>query len=181
MQLQPWDEIIAGCRNRSVAAQSTAYRQSWRVVFPAVYGLLRNREEAEDVMQDGYVKAFARIDELREAERFVPWMKSICMRHALDKLRAKQRQNKWFPDFEAHTHSEHAPDETVEWQSEQLTRVKAAMDQLPEGYRVVIRLYLLEDMSHEDVAEMLGITPGTARSQYSRAMKKLKQTVTELT
>lgn len=179
MHPETWRDLINECLRGHAPSQVEVYRRSWREVYPAVYGLLRNKQEAEDAMQDGYIKAFDRLKELRESESFVPWVKRICMHKALDRLRSMQRLKTWEIKERESPQTEHEVGN--EWKEEQLERLKDAMEELPEGYRVVVRLYALEEMSHEEVGEMLGITASTARSQYSRALRKLREELTKST
>src|SRR6185436_11788428 len=81
--------IIAGCKRGEHASQCEAYRRSWRQIYPAVYHILRNREEAEDLVQESLVKGFSRLNELKDDEKYVPWQKQIALRAALNHVKRK--------------------------------------------------------------------------------------------
>ncbi|MFN8698411.1 MAG: RNA polymerase sigma factor [Flavobacteriales bacterium] len=165
-----WHDIIRRCRSGDEKAQMEAYRRTWKFVFPAVYRVLRNREEAEDIMQEAYIKGFMKLKELREPDRYPHWQKQIAVRQALNRLR--QLRPTWHlePEMEA------TPEEAEPvWDDIDPDAVAREVERLPEGYRIVVELHVMEQLSHEEVGEALGIKASSARSQYTRAIQKLRQ------
>ncbi len=135
-----------------------------------MYNVLRNKEEAEDVMQESMMKGFDRLSELKEAEKYVGWQKMIAVRMALNKLRSKKSLallfgEKELPDVAEPEAELHVFDVEV---------LKQKIEEMPHGYRLVVKLHLEEEMSHEEIGEHLGINASTSRSQYCRAIAKLK-------
>lgn len=151
---------------------SALYKHTWKKVYPSVVFLLKNKEEAEDIMQEGFIKGFQRINELKEAEKFVPWLKSICLRKGLDHLRKKNIfQSRDFVE----ERYEHIPiEENVEYKMEWNDNLFDALKRIPQGFQAVIQLHAFEGMTHVEIAQNLGITASTARSQYARAIQKLR-------
>ena len=132
--------------------------------------MLGNAIEAEDVMQEAFLKAFTKIDTYEGKVSFGAWLKKIVINRSLDQL--KKRKVK-FEEL-----SEKIPDEDpvhFEISEIQMEQLKKAIQQLPDGYRVVLSLYLLEGYDHEEIAQILGITNVSSRSQYLRAKLKLRQ------
>lgn len=164
-----WTEIVSACRRGDHRAQTLAYRQSWRMIFPSVHRIIRDKAEAEDVMQEAVIKGFERLEELKDPEKYIGWQKQICTRAALNKLRSRKAVHSLFPEYP----SREEPDEK-DLPELDAGAVKKHLENMPEGYRLVINLHILEGMSHEEIGTQLGITASTSRSQYSRAINKLK-------
>lgn len=164
--------LIEKAKNGDTASMSALYKMTWNQIYPSVLFLLKNKEEAEDVMQEGYLKGFQKLGELKEAEKFVPWLKSICLRKGLDFLRkAKLNTSR---DFEEE-HFAHIEDEVEDDQMEMTENLLQTITNLPRGFQVVIQMHAFEGMPHAEIAAHLGITPSTARSQYARAIQKLRK------
>lgn len=126
--------------------------------------------EAEDVMQEAFLNAFTKIDTYQGVVSFGAWLKKIVINRSLDHL--KKRKVK-FEEL-----NEKIPDEepvNIEISEIQMEKLKDAIQQLPDGYRVVLSLYLLEGYDHEEIAQILGITNVSSRSQYMRAKLKLRE------
>lgn len=126
--------------------------------------------EAEDVMQEAFLNAFTKIDTYLGVVSFGAWLKKIVINRSLDHL--KKRKVK-FEEL-----NEKIPDEepvNIEISEIQMEKLKNAIQQLPDGYRVVLSLYLLEGYDHEEIAQILGITNVSSRSQYMRAKLKLRE------
>lgn len=132
--------------------------------------MLGNEVEAEDVMQESFLKAFTKIDTYEGKVSFGAWLKKIVINRSLDEL--KKRKVK-FEEL-----NEKIPDEvpvSIEISEIQMEKLKKTISQLPDGYRVVLSLHLLEGYDHEEIAEILGISNGSSRSQFLRAKLKLRQ------
>lgn len=126
--------------------------------------------EAEDVMQEAFLNAFTKIDTYLGVVSFGAWLKKIVINRSLDHL--KKRKVK-FEEL-----NEKIPDQepvSIEISEIQMEKLKNAIQQLPDGYRVVLSLYLLEGYDHEEIAQILGITNVSSRSQYMRAKLKLRE------
>jgi len=170
--LTNWTEIVNGCKRGEQRAHSEAYRQSWKIIFPAVHRLIRDKAEAEDVMQEAVIKGFDRLGELKDAEKYIGWQKQICLRAALNKLRTQKSIPSLFPEI-----MESDESEENEIPEMDLVAVQKHLNQLPDGYRIVIKMHLLEEIPHEEIGNALGITASTSRSQYSRALNKLRKEI----
>jgi len=132
--------------------------------------LLGNAVEAEDVMQEAFLKAFTKIDSYEGKVSFGAWLKKIVINRSLDQL--KKRKVK-FEEL-----NEKIPDEKtmeISITEIQMEKLKKAIGQLPDGYRVVLTLYLLEGYDHEEIAQILNISNGASRSQFLRAKMKLRE------
>ena len=155
--------------------QCESYRRLWRIVFPSVHYILKNTEEAEDVMQESLIKGFEKLKELRDPEKYPGWQKQISLRIALGKLRQKKQITSLFNDVK--DDSEEQPLNDLLNMDVQLVHQK--LELLPQGYKLSVRLHLLEGMTHEEIADLLGIAASTSRSQYCRAIARLKRELLE--
>lgn len=130
--------------------------------------------EAEDVLQEAFLDAFCHLNTFKGQSTFGAWLKQIVVNKAINHLR--QRKMQWV-DIEEFGGDEHdiADDTPFDEEEAQLDveRVRLGIEQLPEGYRVVLSLYLFEGYDHEEISEILGISETTSRTQYMRGKKKL--------
>lgn len=128
-----------------------------------------DEDEAADVLQEAFIDAFKRLDSFREESTFGLWMKQIVVNKSLSFLR--KRTLEFAPIEEADRYEEEAPEE--EAVDLQVTRIHKAIKKLPDGYRIVLSLYLLEGYDHEEIAHILKISENTSRSQFLRAKRRL--------
>lgn len=140
------------------------------------YRICNNAEQAEDLVQEAFVSAFKNLRSYKGTASFGSWLKRIVINTSLNYLRSKKmefdelNENLDFPDDEATGYNDQ--EVTVE-------RVKDCIELLPNGYRIVLSLYLLEGYDHNEIAEILNISVSTSKSQYNRAKRKLKELLTE--
>jgi len=147
-------------------------RENQRVVYQIAYGLLGNAADAEDVTQDAFVRAYAKLAGLREPDRFRAWVCRIGRRLALNRIRADtrtRRREELAPGDSVYTVDVEALAEDREFQ----TRVQREIDLLPRKLRDVLVLCAIEDMEPSAVARLLGIPQGTVRSRLFLARKQL--------
>jgi RNA polymerase sigma-70 factor (ECF subfamily) len=171
--LKDLPEILEKCKRNERAAQADLY--TW--LAPKLLGLclryLPDRDEAEDVMQDAFVKVFMNLDSYKGEGSFEGWAKRIAVNTALTALKKKNRIR-----FERDLTVINNADITEE--EEQLVNTKqlmSCMGSLPDGYRTIINLFLVEEFSHKEIGEKLGISESTSRSQFSRARQALVKLV----
>jgi RNA polymerase sigma factor (sigma-70 family) len=135
--------------------------------------IVNNSLEAEDIMQESFLSAFEKIETYKGKVSFGAWLKRIVINNSLDTLRKKkvlfEDINKNALDIEDKGNK----DQIIDDINIQIDVVREAINKLPDGYRVVLSLYLLEGYDHEEIGEILGISGSTSRSQYTRAKQKL--------
>ena len=125
--------------------------------------------EAEDILQDAFVKAFARLGEFRAEGSFDGWLRRIVVTTALNQWqRTQQRQHLLLGEI-----AEPSAQGTDTLDRLEVVEVLALMEQLPDGCRLVLNLYAVEGYSHAEIAELLGIQPSTSKAQLSKARKQL--------
>lgn len=165
-----YQDVIERCRKGDAQAQFELYKLYYKPMYNICIHMVGNEVEAEDVMQEAFLKAFTKIDTYEGKVSFGAWLKKIVINRSLDQL--KKRKVKFVELNEKIPEEEPVSIEISEIQMEQL---KKAIQQLPDGYRVVLSLYLLEGYDHEEIAQILGISNVSSRSQYLRAKLKLRQ------
>ncbi|MCW3070172.1 MAG: polymerase [Bacteroidetes bacterium] len=162
-------DLVEQCKKGDDKAFRELYRLYAKPMFNASMRILNNRDEAEDVLQESFVAAFRHIRSFEEKGSFGSWLKRIVINRSLDALK-KQKQN--FIQVDELDIAEEEAEEENGFEYDAVTLQKA-IDRLPDGYRVILTLFLFEDYSHRMIAEKLGISESTSKSQYLRARKKL--------
>jgi RNA polymerase sigma factor (sigma-70 family) len=131
-----------------------------------------NRTDAEDILQESFIDAFAQLRSFENKSTFGAWLKQIVVFKSITLLKKKRLS---FTDLEKET--ELIEEETIDENEIEFTvqNIKKTMNQLPDGYRAVLSLYLLEGYDHEEIAEIMRISQSTVRTQYKRGKQKLLQ------
>lgn len=165
------DHLIRACRRGDQKAQFELYRLYHRAMYNTALRIVRDPADAEDVMQEAFLKAFTKLGTYRGEVTFGAWLKRIVINKSLDFLRLKKESVSLEETGEAAelTAEVHEP-EDLEYR---VDLIKHAINELPEGYRIVLTLILIEGYDHEEVSEIMGISNATSRTQYHRAKKKL--------
>lgn len=163
-------EIIDQCREGSQKAQFQLYKLYYRPMFSICMRIINNATEAEDVMQEAFLNAFTKLDTYKGEVSFGAWLKRIVINRSLDFL--KKRKVK-FDEINEKTNQ--LPDYQMEIKEVNMTVIKDAIQKLPDGYRVVLSLFLIEGYDHEEISEILGISNSNSRTQYLRAKNKLRE------
>lgn len=136
------------------------------------YRITGNEEDAEDVLQEAFISAFKNLNHYRGDSSFGSWVKKIVINKAINLL--KKRKWELMPENEEFDVPAEEPEQ--EYRPElQVETVRKAIMQLPDGYRSVLSMYLLEGYDHQEIAEIMGITESTSKSQLNRAKSKLRE------
>jgi len=170
--------LIEDCRKGNRKAQFEIYKRYYKAMYNTALRITCDQMEAEDVMQEAFLKAFTKLDSYRGEVTFGAWLKKIVINKALDVIKLKKAvisldESGRTPDLPDDSYEERIPDLSAE-------QIKDAILGLPEGYRIVLSLFLLEGYDHEEISEILGITNATSRTQYHRARKRLALRLNEL-
>ena len=163
-------EIIDQCREGSQKAQFQLYKLYYNPMFSVCMRLLNNETDAEDAMQEAFLSAFKKIDTYKGEVSFGAWLKKIVINRSLDYL--KKRKVKF---EEINEKSNQFIDHQMETKEVNMKVIKDAIQKLPDGYRVVLSLYLIEGYDHEEISEIIGISNSNSRTQFLRAKNKLRE------
>ena len=167
-------ELIAGCRKRHRQSQLAMYRRFAPLVYPICLRIVGHSEEAEEAMQDTFLKLFEKLDQYHDELCFEAWIRRIAVRTAIDYVRRRLPEEELIeetlPDV---------PDneEEIREQEEQtlltVASVRNALEKVPAQARVVLSLYLFEGYDMEEISQILKIQPSSVRSQYLRGKRRL--------
>ncbi len=159
-------DLLKLCKQGDMSAFRALYDRYMRAMFNTALRITGHREEAEDVLQDCFVTVFDRIHQFETIPAFGSYLKTTVVNRSIDKVR---KVTPIFSELNPEW-AEEIPEETTEYNIPLLLN---CIEQLPDGFRVVLSLYLLESYSHKEIAQMLNISEGTSKSQYNRGRKKL--------
>ncbi len=166
-----YQNIIDRCRKGDRQAQFQLYKLYYKPMYNISLRIVSDKMEAEDIMQESFLSAFKNINNYEGKVSFGAWLKRIVINRSLDYLKKKKIK------FEEINEKMNVADEPVfmETEANSLEKIKKAIDELPEKYRIVLSLFLFEGYSHEEVAETLEISNVASRTQFFRAKQKLKE------
>ncbi len=165
------DELIALALSGRGDAFGTLVERYERAVYHLAYRTLREIEEAKDACQEAWIKAYRALASFRPGAKFATWIFTICYRVCCDRLAKRKRYSgEEPPDFADPA----AGPEGVFEASEEAARLRAAVEALPEKYRVVITLFHLQGKQYEEIAEVLGLPLGTVKTHLFRAKDLLR-------
>jgi RNA polymerase sigma-70 factor (ECF subfamily) len=166
-------DLIDGCKNGDQKAQFQIYKLYYKAMFNTSLRIVSDTMEAEDIMQEAFLSAFEKIETYSGTVSFGAWLKKIVINRSLD---AVNRKKAIFEDIDTHfdlQEKQNENDEGMNNLQEKMKEVKSAINKLPDGYRIILSLYLLEGYDHDEIGEILNISSSTSRSQLSRAKQKL--------
>ena len=166
------NELALRAGNGDNTAQFELYELYYKYMFSTANGIVKNQMLAEELMQNGFMTAFTKIDKWHQRSSFGAWLKRIVINECLDYLSKKKLDTVSIDELQLSEEEEDIvePNYTVQ-------DVKLAMEELPQGYRAILRLYLFEGYDHEEISDVLKISSSTSRSQYLRAKKKLVELI----
>ena len=170
--------LIEGCKAQKPAAQREMYARFSGQLFATAIRHTNSREDAEDVLQDSFVKIFKHIKSYREDFSFEVWIRRIVVNTAITHYRRNLKHSHHqdiveLPATPRDMENQHDPEFTAD-------ELEHAIAQLPIGYRTVFCMYVIEGYKHHEIAEQLGVDVNTSKSQLSRARKYLQRVLATL-
>jgi len=167
-------DIIEKCRQNNRVAQMQLYHQYCDGMFAVAMRFVKDSLEAEDIVQEAFIKAFAKLHQYKAEVTFGAWLKRIVINKSIDLLKSKKHNMLQLDEV----HLKVVDDTDDDWLADdQLTvdDVKAAIELLPEKYKYVVMLFLIEGYDHQEIAQILNITEIASRTQLSRGRLKLQE------
>ncbi len=164
--------MIQGCLDGEAAAQEAFYNRFSPRMLGVCYRFARNREDAEDMLQEGFIKIFSQINQFRGQGVLEGWVRKIIVHTCINTL----KKNKKFTESVdiIHAHSVYLNENNIP-SLLQAKQVVESIRLLPLGYKTVLNLYAIEGYSHKEIASILDIGESTSRSQYTRAKAMLEE------
>ncbi len=170
-------DLIVACRNDDREAQVRIYKLYYKAMYNTSLRIVNNTAEAEDIIQDSFLEAFRKIDSFKGQSSFGAWLKKIVINNSLDFVKQKKHitsldEEKF--DVENISDNEDNYSENIFCRLEE---IRDAFDKLPENYRIILSLFLLEGYDHQEISQILKIPYNNTRTRYSRAKQKLLQII----
>lgn len=167
-------DIVEKCKVNDRRAQLMLYRQYCEGMFCVAMRFVKNTDDAEDVVQESFIKAFQKIEQFQGDVTFGAWLKRIVINRSIDFLKSKRE--KIVPLDESYISL--VPDE--DWKVDaaySLKQIKDAITQLPDKYRYVVMMFLIEGFDHKEISEVLHINASNCRTRLLRGKAILKETL----
>lgn len=171
------ESLIRACIAQNGAAQKKMYDLYASKMMGVCYRYAQSKEEAEDMLQEGFIRIFQKIDTFKFQGSFEGWLRRIIVNTAINIIRKYQNLRYECDIEEADFEPEHAADVIDTMYSKDVIEM---VRKLPMGYRTVLNLYAIEGYSHKEVGDMLGINESSSRSQFTRAKVLLAKKLTQL-
>lgn len=171
-------QLIQGCKKQDRRSQQIVYERYGRVMYGICLRYSSDAETAQDLLHDGFIKIFTHIVSYEGKGSFEGWMKRIFINLALETIRKDKVKKQYSEDIENLSDLDSIKDDSddgIDKISE--SELMKMVQELPQGYRSVFNLYAIEEYSHKEISEALGIAEGTSRSQYIRARLLLQEKV----
>jgi RNA polymerase sigma factor (sigma-70 family) len=165
------DAILQGCLKNESAAQRELYNRYSPKMLAVCYRFAHNREDAEDMLQEGFIKVFSQMHTFQNKGAFEGWIRRIIVHTCINNLKKNKRFNESLDIV--HANGVQVREESVP-SIVQAKQIVECIRILPIGYRTVLNLYAIEGYSHKEISDMLDIEESTSRSQYTRAKQMLE-------
>jgi RNA polymerase sigma-70 factor (ECF subfamily) len=159
-------KLVRECLAQKPEAQKQLYEHFSEIMLGICYRYTKSLRDAEDVLQEGFVKVFRNLHQFKNEGELGAWVRRIMVNTALNFLKRNRKYQDEMFFTEEYLHPVAADDPQVHLNSKELADL---IRQLPSGYQTIFNLYAVEGYSHIEIGEMLGISDGTSRSQYARA------------
>jgi RNA polymerase sigma-70 factor (ECF subfamily) len=141
-------------------------------MFNTAIRIVNHSAQAEDIMQESFLEAFRQIDTYRGESSFGTWLKKIVINKSIDEVR-KTRDVISIDEADIEVPDQNDDENYIQVLSTRVEEIRKAIHALPDSYRIILSLYLLEGYDHEEIAQILDISYNLSRTRYSRARKKL--------
>lgn len=170
------EKIIEGCKKRKADAQQALYDRYSGKMYALCLRYAKHRAEAEDILQEGFIKVFDKIKTFRGEGSFEGWVRRIMVHTAIKYYHKSSRKNEAI-GWESLPDSPMRPEVYGQLDADQILDI---IQELPEGYRLVFNLYALEGYKHKEIADMLKIGESTSRSQLTKARSMLQKMIEKM-
>ena len=176
------EELVALCRDKNQKAQFEIYNQYCKAMYNVAFRIVKDEHFAQDVMQEGFLKAFTKIDSYKQEVAFGAWLKKIIINYSIDFY--KKNNQFQFDDFEKNIYKIEDSNENLVDNSSfnelKVNQVLETINSLKDNYRMVLTLFYIEGYDHEEISEILEISYANCRTTLSRAKESLRKKLEEI-
>lgn len=170
------DKIVKLAIKNNALAQREIYSRYHAEMLGISIRMVGQRDVADDVVQEGFIKVFANLKKLKDPTKIRGWIKRIVLNEALSYIRKVQ----YFEPIDQEKIEEHYEEEECWYSDISFDKINQEIDRLPNGSRQIFTLYLIEQYKHREIAEMMNISVSTVKSQYQYALKILRSNLKEV-
>jgi len=174
------EDIINRCLRKDRLAQEQLFKLYYGKMMGVCLRYTNDRDTAQEILQDGFIKVFDKLNTFESNGSFDGWIRRIMANTALDALRKNKRLN-WVEENEINTKTEfNNPEDNFEFEQEfdlKANMAIEAINELSPAYKIVFNLYVFENYSHKEIAESLGISEGTSKSNLAKAKMNLQKII----
>lgn len=167
-------ELISACKKQDNRAQMEIYNRFSDAMYASAIRIVKNPDDAEDAMQEGFIKAFEKIDQFKGDENFGGWLKKIVIRKTLNYYYYNKRIAH-SDDMEKHFSPSTDESMTLDGVSEQSIQLQSALKELKDKHRIILQLFYLEGYDYEEIGDILNLSYANCRTIMSRAKSELKK------
>lgn len=163
--------LIKGCLAQDPKSQKALFDTFAPTMYAICYRYAKNSDQAKDLLQEGFIKVYTKLSEFKFEGSFEGWLKRIFINNSLEYIRKELRQ----PDMVNVEDSHELASDTFQFHAIDSKKIMAQIQKLPTGYRTVINLFIIEGYSHKEIAEMLGISESTSKTQLHKGRHMLQK------
>lgn len=165
--------LLVLCKKGDHKAYENLYNLYVKAMLNISFRIVNDKDEAEDIFQEAFLKSVKNIKNFENETAYASWLKRVIINTSINFVRKKKIEFLTMEEAESVEDEEDKIDDLIY----DINIIKACISELPDGYRIILTLYLFEDYRHKDIATTLNISEGTSKSQYNRAKKKLIQLI----
>lgn len=176
------DELILLCKKKDQKAQFEIYNRYCKAMYNVAFRIVKDQHYAEDVMQEGFLKAFTKIDSYKNEAAFGAWLKRIIVNYSIDFYK---QQNKYFQEDlnttlqkTEYTNEQHIED--IDFNDLKVQQILSTIQSLKENYRMVLTLFYIEGYDYDEISDILNISYSNCRTTLSRAKDNLRSKLMKL-
>jgi RNA polymerase sigma factor (sigma-70 family) len=173
-------DIIEQCKQNDRSAQLKLYNQYCDGMFAVAMRFVKDSMEAEDIVQEAFIKAFAKLNQYKAEVTFGAWLKRIVINKSIDCLKSKKQHLQELEEVHLKVIDDNYQNEWLVDDTITLDEIKLAIQKLPDKYRYVVMLYLVEGYDHQEISGILNISEIASRTKLSRGKSKLKEQLTPM-
>lgn len=163
-------DLVQACKRGERKAQHQIYKLYSKAMYNICMRMTNNTADAEDVLQEAFIDAFRKIHTFKAESTFGAWLKRIVINKSINHLKKRRIDFVEMENYEFGDEDNRLDEEHLHFK---VNQVHKAIQDLPNGFRTVLTMYLLEGYDHREISQFLGISESTSKSQYNRAKKKL--------
>jgi RNA polymerase sigma factor (sigma-70 family) len=167
------EALLAFKGNKNQVAFKYLYQAISKKVYFACIRYMNNSDDAQDVLQETFITVFQKVNEFKNEGSFEGWVKRIAVNKCLEKIRAKKLPMFSTDNLEAYQNINEEIIDEIEWNNKEMTMMQC-LSELPENYRIIINMAIIESYSHQQIAAFFGISESNSRIQLMRAKQLLK-------